>query len=119
MSKIKTKELIICIVAVIILMLSIVTDVFATNLDELLGNTNKEAEQIPDRTNNTTNNVTNNVTNNKVNNIANNVTKNNTANNNTTKIPNAGVDYSIVFVIVVCGVSTIYAYKKIRDYNNV
>lgn len=114
MSKIKTKELIICIVAIMILMLSIVTNVFATSLDDLLGNTSNQTETIPDRTNNTTNNVTNNTTNN----VTNNNTTNNIAKNNTTKIPNAGVDYSIIFIIAVCGVSTIYAYKKIRDYNN-
>lgn len=117
MTKIKTKELIICIVAIMLLVLSIVTDVFATSVDELLGNTNNEVEQIPDRTNNVSNNVTNNTANNVMNNITNNTT-NNATTNNTTKIPNAGVDYSIVFIIVVCGISTIYAYKKIREYNN-
>ena len=62
-------------------------------------------------TNSTNNNTNNN--NNKLNNVV-----NNKANvSNATEHADAGVDYSIVFIIAVCGVSAIYAYKKIRDYN--
>ena len=73
---------------------------------------NNTVTQIPSKDNNNTNNNTNN-NNNKLNNVV-----NNKANvSNATEHADAGVDYSIVFIIAVCGVSAIYAYKKIRDYN--
>lgn len=116
MSKIKTKELIICVVTLAILVLSIVTDVFASDIMDTLGNnsaTNNNISQIVDRSNNTANNTTNNTTNNvvnKTNNIANNTNK--------TTMPDTGVDYSILLIVAVCGISAIYAYKKISDYKN-
>ena len=111
MSNIKTKELIICLIAIIALVLTITTNVFATTpyLGDALGNNtnNEEIPQIPETTNNTN-------TNNNIN--TNNNTNTNT-NTNKTAMPNTGVDYSVVFIIAVCGISAVYAYKKIRDYN--
>lgn len=119
MSKIKTKELIICVVTLAILILSIVTDVFASDIMSLGNNlaVNNNVSEIVDRGNNTSNN---NVIQN--NNTTNNVTNrtNNTANNtNKTSMPDTGVDYSILLIVAVCGISAIYAYKKISDYKNV
>lgn len=120
MSKKKTKELIVCIIALIVLMLAVVTDVFAMSIEDALGNnsTGNNFSTIPDATNTTTgNNTSNNLTNNTANSNVNN--KNNTnRNNNATAIPNTGVDYSVVLIIAVCGISAVYAYKKIKDYNN-
>ena len=138
MSKVKTKELIICILAIMVLILSIMTDVFARDdIDTLTGNKNKETEQIENKTDDDDDDLgdddddlgddddddlgdddddDDSGNNNSAGNNSN--SRNNNSNNNTPKMPNAGVDYSIVFVIVVCGVSTIYAYKKIRDYKN-
>ena len=113
----RTKEILISLLAIIVLILAITTNVFATSADYLLnalGNNqnNNTVTQIPSKDNNNTNNNTNN-TNNKLNNVV-----NNKANvSNATEHADAGVDYSIVFIIAVCGVSAIYAYKKIRDYN--
>lgn len=126
MSKIKTKELIICVTTFIVLVLSIVTNVFATDIMNSLNATeNKNVQEIENRNNNTannlnnTNNTVNNVTNNATNNTTNN-TRNNTINNTNkaTTMPNTGVDYSILLIVAVCGVSAIYAYKKISDYKN-
>lgn len=111
MSKIKTKELIICIISIAVLMLALVTDVFAASGVETLAEDLNNVNVIGQGGNNTNNSVNNNV-NNTVNNAVNNKV------NNTTSIPNTGVDYSVVFIIAVCGISAIYAYKKIRDYNN-
>lgn len=110
----RTKEILISLLAIIVLILAITTNVFATSADDLLnalGNNqnNNEVAEIQTR-NNTTNNVVNNTTNNTVNNIKANVA-------NATEHADAGVDYSIVLIIAVCGISAIYAYKKIRDYN--
>ncbi len=129
MSKIKTKELIICLISIIFLILTLVTDVFASeeipNLNNLIDDANNNSlnyTNIQSGNNNTTNNLnnTNNTTNNlnNTNNTTNNLNNTNSNRNNTTKIPDTGVDYSVVFIIAICGISAIYAYKKIRDYNN-
>ena len=132
MIKISTKELIICIIAIVALVLTLTTNVFATtpSLNDLLSdaNTANEFNTIPEDNNttgnntlnNTANNAVNNTVNNSVNNTAtnNNVVKNNTNRNNTT-IPDAGLDQSIVFIIAIFGISAVYAYKKISDYKNI
>lgn len=113
----RTKEILISLLAIIVLILAITTNVFATSADDVLnalGNNqnNNTVTQIPSKDNNNTNNNTNN-NNNKLNNVV-----NNKANvSNATEHADAGVDYSIVLIIAVCGISAIYAYKKIRDYN--
>lgn len=113
MSNIKTKELIICLIAVIALILTITTNVFATqDINSLMGNNaanaeNNDFQQIGD-------------TNTNINTNTNTNTNTNVANNNVNKvatIPYTGIDYSVVLIIAICGVSAIYAYKKIRDYN--
>lgn len=128
----KTKELVICIVAIIALILSFSTNVFATTTDfnALLQNmnTNQSYQTIPDNAgtnlgiidlnSTTSNNVTPNNT--ESNGITPNstLTTNNTANNSTNTIPYTGVNnFSIIAIIAVCGVVAVYAYKKIRDYN--
>ena len=109
----KRKDLIRCIISIIMLVLAIATNVFATNdVGVLLGNNNAANNNAPQNiepapiNNTTSNNLT-----------PNNITPNNVNSNNTTKIPYTGVNYSVVVVIAICGISTIYAYKKIRDYN--
>ena len=69
---------------------------------------------IDERENNTTNETENNVVNNTVNNAVNN-TNTNTAVNT---LPKAGNRESsaVLAILVIFGVSAIYAYKKIRDY---
>ena len=111
---VKTKELIICIISIIALVLAITTNVFATQTSDvgvLLGNNiEKNADnnfsEIPstttDKDNTTKTTNTNNTTN---------------RNNTTNTMPNTGVSYSSVVIIAVAGVSAVYAYKKIRDYN--
>ena len=117
----KTKEIIICVISVALLILAIATNVFATeapplgNLLQETNNPSNDFQQIPE--NNTAARSTNTNTNNK---ISTNVNANNNTNNNTNTtsgIPYTGVDYSVIVIIAVCGVSAIYAYKKIRDYN--
>lgn len=118
MSKLRIKELIICTITSIALILSIVTNVFATDIMNSLNTAeNKNVQEIENRGNNTVNNLNN--TNNTVNNVTNN-TRNNTTNNTNkvTTMPNTGVDYSILLIVAICGISAIYAYKKISDYKN-
>ena len=118
MSKEKIRDLIICLIALTVLVLTITTNVFATDGDienELGGNSNQNV-------NNTFSNIGNsNVSNNtNINNANTNKANTNNSNTNTNNagIPYAGVDYSVVTIIIICGVSAIYAYKKIRDYKS-
>ncbi|MBO4815971.1 MAG: hypothetical protein J5507_03465 [Clostridia bacterium] len=119
MSKEKIRDLIICLIALAVLVLALTTNVFAeTDLEALAGVANNNTttfEQIGEgntnvNTNTNTASGANNVT--AANNSA------NKTNRNVTAYPDAGVDYSVVAIIVVCGISAVYAYKKIRDYKN-
>lgn len=121
----KTKELVICIVVIVALILSITTNIFATSIDELLGNMNNpNYETIPNSTNSGIINIngTNNINTNSIvpdnTNVNTNTNTNLNINNNANSIPYTGVsNFSIIAIIAVCGVVAVYAYKKIRDYN--
>ena len=67
--------------------------------------------------NNTTNNSLNNSLNGSV------LTTNNTTNNatNNQALPNTGIESSIsgVILVVILGISAVYAYNKIQDYKNI
>lgn len=74
--------------------------------------------------NSTSNNTTGNNTsrNNTTNNTTNNVMRtNNTSNYNNSSLPKTGIEDSIpgVILVVVFGISAVYAYKKIQDYRNI
>ena len=129
----------------VIVMLSLVlvavysTSVFATDDDLFLsvnstGNTASNATSDNSTTNNTatnntnTNNTTTNntntnntTTNNTVRNTATNNTTNNTSktNNNVNTLAKTGLSDTngiVALIVVVCGVSAIYSYKKVNDY---
>ena len=115
MSKEKIRDLIICAIALIVLALVLTTNVFATDLEQALGETDNYT-QIQEASN-TANNTNTNVNTNTNTNVTN--TNNNTnSNTNKTAIPYTGVDYSVIAIIAVCGISAVYAYKKIRDYKS-
>ena len=116
----KRKELIICMLSLLALTIVITTNVFATtsqDLESLLQNSNKQQiNYIP--SNNTVNNKVNNTVNNTTNNTVNNTVNNTNKTNNTTPTTHAdaGLDQSVLFIIAICGISAVYAYKKIREY---
>lgn len=97
------------------------TQVFAAN------NTSENYAGITDlNANNTTNNTANNTTtNNTTNNSAlNNVsvlTTNNTTKYNNTALPNTGIGdvMPATLLVIVFGISAVYAYKKVQDYKNI
>lgn len=119
------KKLLVIMLGVILLVLIQApvqaTSPIPTNNSAGTGNGIQNIPTINQPSNNTAN-TTNNVTN--VPSINNGI-KNNTSNTNksnytnTSSLPKAGVDYSVLFVIVACVASGIYAYIKIRDYNNI
>lgn len=89
------------------------------------GNTNNASNTGNTNTaTNTTNNINNN-TNNVTNNTSNNTNNTNNTNNssiyNNTNLPSTGIEDSIpvAMLVVVFGISAIYAYKKINDYRNI
>ena len=51
----------------------------------------------------------------------NSLNRNNTSNYANTSLPNTGIESAVpvVLVVVVFGISAIYAYKKIKDYKNI
>ena len=119
------KKLLVIMLGVILLVL-IQAPVQATSpiLTNNSAGTGNGIQNIPtiNQPSNNTANTANNVTN--VPSINNGI-KNNTSNTNksnytnTSSLPKAGVDYSVLFVIVACVASGIYAYIKKRDYNNI
>ena len=109
---------------IILILISMTTIVFANSpviIDQnSLGfDNNENYESLNDQgdTNTNTNTNTNNNTNTNTNTNRN--TSNN-ANTNSSKLPQTGIeDYSIGIMIIICIASAIYAYKKVRDYNNI
>ena len=107
MKKLKSKKIILAVLT-IMLIVSLVSPVLATSGGLQVINENTQSD------NNTLSNNT------PTNNTNINTSNNNTSryNNNTNTLPKTGVnDYSIALIIIVCLVSAVYAYKKIRDYN--
>lgn len=123
------KELVICVIALIVLAITM-TQTFASQtitdaneIRNLVGGstnklTNENATNIQEGENRniTTNNTVNTTKNNTVNNTINNTAKNN-ANKN--ELPDTGLDTPSIAIVVICVISAIYAYKKISDYKNI
>ncbi len=123
-----------------ILLMSIMVIMFTTNVwaedndfTTLPVNTNNTANTNSNNTNANTNNSntpsnnsnTNRSNTNTANTNSNNTNNTNNANNssiyNNTNLPKTGIEDSIpvAMLVVIFGISAIYAYKKIRDYRNI
>ena len=110
-----------------LIVVAMANQVFADNVTDLtnaLGNSSSSSNSSS--TNNITSNTAlNNTTrNNTVNNtIKNNsvLTTNNTSSYNNTSLPKTGIEDHIpaVILVVVLGISAVYAYKKIQEYKNI
>ena len=115
MTRFKNVLIIVIISMLVIMMVTVVNatddDTYTNIIDEGTSNNN---------TNNTTLNNTN----------TNNTVKNNTTNNNTTNKTNNGItnantlpkagttqNISAIVIAIIFGISAVYAYKKIKDYN--
>ncbi len=110
-----------------LIVVAMANQVFADNVTDLtnaLGNSSSSSN-ISSTNNITSNTALNNTTrNNTVNNtIKNNsvLTTNNTSSYNNTSLPKTGIEDHIpaTILLVVFGVSAVYAYKKIQDYRNI
>ena len=110
-----------------LIVVAMANQVFADNVTDLtnaLGNSSSSSNSSS--TNNITSNteLNNTTRNNTVNNtIKNNsvLTTNNTSSYNNTSLPKTGIEDHIpaTILLVVFGVSAVYAYKKIQDYRNI
>ena len=126
---VKSRSKILMVIILTILMLICVTSsVFADNTAIILptGTDNNTANSVANAENTTENTKTNSTetTNIAANNTTSILTSNNTVSQyntttNTTALPKTGESdiYVVTALIAICGVSAIYAYKKIRDYN--
>lgn len=130
MMKLGKKELIISIVMLIVfVVIGLNVSVFATSSTNTVSLNNGFSFNLTNNSNTipTNNTATNNIekdqeipTNNTViptNNA--NVNNANTNNASTKDVPNTGLEDMPWLVIAVCGVSAIFAFKKIKEYNEV
>lgn len=88
--------------------------------NSITGNGTNNTTNNTNNTNNTTNNTANNTANRSSNNNA--VLKtNNTSNYNNSSLPKTGIEDSIpgVILVVILGISAVYAYNKIQYYKNI
>lgn len=93
-------------------------------LDQLKGdNTSNQAGNTKNNQAGNTNNATNNTNKsaNNTNNAVNNTNKSSVYNNTNTNLPKTGIEDSIpvAILVVVFGISAVYAYKKVNDYKNI
>ena len=81
----------------------------------------KDVLAATDLTNSILNNTTTNKSLNSVSNNTTNNTTNNTSNYNNTSLPKTGVADTMpaVILVVVLGISAVYAYKKMQEYKNI
>lgn len=108
----KSKKLMVVFILMVAFLLLMATFVKADDgVLQIITNNEQGSTQNPTGNNNESNNETNNVAN---------VSDNTSAGNNTT-LPQTGVasDTTLFIFIGVCIVSAVYAYIKIKNYNNV
>lgn len=117
----RTLMLILCITTILL----IINKSFATS-EPIIINTNEyESIQTPTISGNNSSENTNTNTNTSGSNISTNTnnSSNNSArrynNTNTSSVPQTGIeDYNIGILLIIAVASAMYAYKKIKDYNN-
>jgi len=116
---------ILLIIAVVTILVSIATSTFAATdndvFDQLYLNNSTNNGAGLDLTNNTAKNNTSTNTNNTNTNSNRNNSSNYNKNNNSASLPKTGIEDSIpvALLVVVFGISAVYAYKKISEYKNI
>lgn len=113
------------ILAISVMVMMFSTNVLAandTNFTELTvsnGNTDNSSSNTANRNNTNTNNTNTNNTNTNTNRM--NTNNANSSIYNNTNLPKTGIEDSIpvAMLVVVFGISAVYAYKKIKDYRNI
>ena len=110
--------LFLCIVSIIL----ISSKVLATEpiITPITGDDYNNAQTITDEGNNSNNSNSNSSDNNLSNNTSNNTNSAKRYNNTNKTVPQTGVqDYNIGILLIIAVAAAIYAYKKVKDYNNI
>lgn len=110
-----------------ILLISVMVMLFATTVHAADDNTgfNDLTSTLTNTNNNDTNtngnNANNNTNNNNTNTNNTNVNTNNSSIYNNTNLPKTGIEDSIpvAMLVVIFGISAVYAYKKVKEYKNI
>lgn len=91
------------------------------DMDLIPANSSKENTNSNVNSNTNTNTNTNSNTNSDSLNFNKGNTNSNTNSNNSTNLPKTGIEDSVpvAMLVVVFGISSIYAYKKIKEYRNI
>ena len=110
------KTVLIMLISIIMILVS--KEIFAADIDitPSINNTTNSTKTNNTTTNSTTNKtVSNNATNNSV------LRTNNTSTYNNSSLPKTGIEDSlpVTVLVVVLGISAVYAYKKIQYYKNI
>ena len=110
--------LFLCIVSIIL----ISSKVLATEpiITPITGDDYNNAQTITDHGNDSNNSNSNSSDNNLSNNTSNNTNSAKRYNNTNKTVPQTGVqDYNIGILLIIAVAAAIYAYKKVKDYNNI
>lgn len=113
---------VVLVLGISLMVMLFTTNVMAVNevdLTSTIDNTSNDSNSNSNSNNSNSNsNRTNNTNTNRTNNTNN---TNNSSVYNNTNLPKTGISDSIpvALLLVVFGVSSVYAYKKIRDYKNI
>lgn len=96
-------------------------DLFGNGANSTNNTSNKENSNNANESNTNSSNTKNTNSNNIKKNTTNNENIKNTNNTNNTSLPKTGIEDSLptVVLVVIFGVSAVYAYKKIKDYRNI
>lgn len=115
MGKLKMKKVISVVVIAIIVLIATQINVLGFDLNTVI-NGNSTTNTTQNATQNTTTPTLN--TTNTTGNTASPVLNTSNSTYQNTNLPNTGSnDLGVIFLIVICAGSALYAYKKIRDYN--
>lgn len=106
------KRKVFAIVLILVCLLVLSSNVLATNTNDI-DNSNRQQITINSNTSGTINTNTENTQNTNTNNNNNNNVSTYT---NDTTLPDTGIDYSILIIITLFAISTIFAYTKIKKY---
>ncbi len=118
----KKRDLIICLIGIIMILifgLNVISNASSSityNWGDNNTNSNSIINQISLTNTSSTNNSEGNISTENTNNTTrtNNAT---TTNNNSVSMPNTGLEDLPWVVIAICGISAVFAYKKIKEYN--
>ena len=112
---------VVLVLGISLMVMLFTTNVMAVNEVDLTSTIDNTSNDSNSNSNSNNSNSNSNRTNNTNTNRTNNTNTNNSSIYNNTSLPKTGITDSIpvAVLLVVFGVSSVYAYKKIKDYKNI